>query len=53
MTIRRFTIAAIAAVAIALVVAGTGAAFGSSDQSSDGSRGRYQTKLDEAGGLLK
>ena len=49
MTIRRFTIAAIAAAAVALVAAGTAAAVSSTP---DGNRGRYQLKLDEAGGLL-
>jgi hypothetical protein len=48
MTIRRFTIAAIAAAAVALVAVGTAAAV----NSNDGNRGRYQLKLDEAGGLL-
>ena len=52
MTIRRFTIAAIAAAAVALVAAGTAAAFSSSEHASDGNRGRYQLKLDEARGLL-
>ena len=47
MTIRRFTIAAIAAAAVALVAAGAAAAISSSP---DGNRGHYQLKLDGAGG---